>query len=361
VCPTFRLLRTDTRSPRAKVLLSYGLLKGDFEADESVRDALYVCSTCMDCTRRCPSGVKTYEVIMAARRELAKKGLIPEAEKLVIKNIEDSDNPMGEPREERVDFVPEEALARVGKGAEIMVYVGCVTSYAGIKMTGNLFKILEKSKVDYTYLGKDEPCCGLMNYLVGLEVGDFGKNLKSKIDALNPRPKTVITPCPGCFRSLSQHYKEFGVDLDVEVKHILAFLMDLIESGKLRVKKKLEGKVFYHDPCDLGRHTEIYDEPRELLSFFAEVHEFPYNREKAHCCGGGGGLQAVDYEISAGIAKDRLMEAVNEGADMIVTSCPACKNNFSQVLSDIKKETGKKLKVMDLTDIVAKYTVGAEE
>jgi glycolate oxidase len=356
VCPGFQVTRTDTRSPRAKVMLAYGLLKGDFEPDESVRDVLYICSTCMDCARRCPSSVKTLDILMAARRELAKKGLVPEGELMAIENIEKFNNPSGEPKEKRTEFYPDEALARVGKGAEILVFMGCTTSYADMKMAKNVFKILENAKVDYTLLGQDEPCCGMMNYLAGFEVGEFGEVIKKKIEALDPKPKLIITPCPGCFRSLGANYKEFGVDIGVEVKHTLDFFINLMESGKLKVKKPLKGKAFYHDPCDLGRHTGIYDEPRKLLAYFTEVHEFEHNREEAHCCGGGGGLQAAAYDVAAEIAKRRLREALDQGAEIVVTSCPACKANFSAVLSDLKKETGKKLKVMDLTDIVGKYT-----
>jgi glycolate oxidase len=355
VCPGFQVTRMDTRSPRAKVMLAYGLIKGDFEPDESVRDVLYVCSTCMDCTRRCPSKVQTLDILMAGRRELAKRGLVPEGELLAIENIKNQQNPMGELASKRTEFYPEDALARVGKGGDLLIYVGCTTSYADMKMVMNLFKILKNAKVDYGIL-KDEPCCGMMNYLAGFEVGNFGEVIKEKIAAVDPKPKLIITPCPGCFRSLSQNYKEFGVDIGVEVKHILNYIIGLLESGKLKVKKKLKGKAFYHDPCDLGRHTGIYDEPRKLLSFFTDVNEFTYNRDQARCCGGGGGLQACAYEVAADIAKRRLREAIGLGADIVVTSCPACKANFSAVLADIKKETGKKLKIMDLTDIAAKNT-----
>jgi glycolate oxidase len=359
VCPTFRLTKDETRAPRSKVIISYGILSGEIEPDETIRDALYTCTTCMDCTRRCPSKVKSYEIVMAARRLLASKGLIPTAERIATDNIAKAQNPMGEPKEKRTEFVPEAAMARVGKGAEVLVYVGCVTSFSDMKMVKNLFDIMEKAKVDYTYLGQDEPCCGMMNYLVGLTVEPFAKGMKGRLDGLKPRPSTVVTPCPGCFRSLTQNYAEH-VDLGVEVKHSLQFILDLIEKGKLKVSKKLEGKVFYHDPCDLGRHTGIYDEPRKLLSFFAEVNEFPHKRDQAHCCGGGGGLQAVNFEMAGAIAKERLKEAVAKGADIVVSACPGCKANFSQVLSELKKETGKPLKVMDLTDIVAKYTTGAD-
>jgi Fe-S oxidoreductase len=357
VCPTFRLTKSDARSPRSKVIISWGLLSGELKPDEGVRDILFTCTTCMDCSRRCPSQVKTLDITMAARRELAKLGLIPEAEKTALAHIAKENNPIGEPQEKRTEFVPEKALARIGKGAEVLVYLGCNTSFTEMKITKYLFDIMDRAGVDYTYLGKDEPCCGMLNYLVGLEVKGFAQTMKGKLDALKPRPKTVVTPCPGCFRSLSQNYAEH-LELGITVKHIVQFFLELMETGKLKVKKKLEGKVLYHDPCDLGRHTGIYDEPRKLLSYFTQVQEFQYNKEQARCCGGGGGLMAMNYEMSVGIAKERLLEAVEKGADIIVTACPSCEDSFSAALPEVKKETGTNLKVLDLTEIIAKHTSG---
>jgi len=359
VCPTFQLTRLDTRTPRTKVIVSYGILTGEIKPDESVRDAIYACTTCADCMRRCPSKVKTLEIIMSARKEMAALGLIPPGEKQALDNIAREDNPIGEPRVKRTEFIPEKALTRVGKGAEVLVYLGCNTAFTEMKITKSLFEIMERAKVDYTLLGKDEPCCGMLNYLVGLEIGSFAKNIQKKIDALTPRPRTIVTPCPGCFRSLSQNYDEH-VDLKIDVKHTIQFLLELMEKGKLKVKKKLDGKVLYHDPCDLGRHAGIYDEPRKLLSYFCTVSEFHYNRDQGHCCGGGGGLMAMDFAMATGIGKARLLEAIELGADIVVTACPSCEDSLSAVLQEVKKETGKNLKIVDLTEIVHNNTIGCE-
>jgi glycolate oxidase len=357
VCPPFRLTRDDTKAPRSKVIISFGILSGELEPEATVRDALFSCSTCMDCQRRCPSKVKTLDMIIAARRLLVLKGLIPTAVRQALDNIAKEQNPIGEPGSKRAELIPEEALARVGKGAEVLVFLGCNTAYTEMKITKYLFEIMERAKVDYTTLGKDEPCCGMLNYLVGLDVGDFAKTMKVKLDGLKPRPKTIVTPCPGCFRSLAQNYPAHE-DLGVNVKHTIQFFLELLGSGKLKVKKRLEGMVLYHDPCDLGRHTGIYDEPRKLLSYFTDVGEFQYNKELSRCCGGGGGLMAFDFEMSVGIAKARLLEAIEKGADIIVTACPSCEDALSAALQEVKKETGKALKVVDLTEIIYKNTTG---
>lgn len=361
VCPAFACTLWDHNTARSKVMYAYGILEGEIEPDESIIQAIFECSTCADCMRRCPSKVETLDIIMAARTELAERGLIPENMKMAMDNISECNNPLGQDPGKRIEFVPEEAMERIGKGGDVLMYLGCVTSLEDMKMVGSIFKLLERGGVDYTYLGNDEPCCGLLDYLAGSEnVDTFGDRMKKAIDTLEPRPKTMVASCPGCYRSLNHNYPEEGVDLGVEVKHITEYLDEILTNGDLLVKKPLEGNVFYHDPCDLGRHSGIYEPPRKLLSHFAEVKEFEYNREEARCCGGGGGLQSTNYGMTEGIAKNRVMEAIELGADMIVSACPGCKSTLSTAALDLKQETGKKVKVLDLVEIVAKYTKAKE-
>jgi len=355
-CPIVKVSGWDSDGARGKIIITYGLIHGDLKPSKYVADKIFRCTTCGDCLERCPSKVKTLEILRKTRGELAKLGLMPENMKVGIENIEKNNNPFGENPEKKLDFIPEEVLPRIGKGADVLLYLGCVISLQNMKMTSSIFNVLEKSGINYAYLGDKEPCCGVLSYLGGVGSKKSGEKLLSEINKLKPRPKTIVTPCPGCFRSLSENYPEEGIDLKVEVKHIIDYLNELIENGDLVVSEKLDGNVFYHDPCDLGRHSGIYDPPRKLLSHFAEVKEFTYNRDKAHCCGGGGGLQSVSYETAAEIAKRRVREAIDLGADIIVTACPACNSTLSTAAVDLKKETGKKIKVRDIIEIVSKNT-----
>ncbi len=360
VCPAFQSTLWDNNSSRARVMLAYGMLRGEVELDDSVVQAIFECTVCADCERRCPSKVEVEKILMATRQELAELGLIPENMKSALENMDAFNNPSGEEAEKRTEFIPEEAMAKVGKGADVLIFVGCVTSLQDMKLVKSLFKILEKSGVDYAHLGKDEPCCGLLSYLAGMGSKKYGERMKEALDSLSPRPKTVVTPCPGCYRSLHDNYTKEGIELNVDAIHIIDYLNQLINDGHLVVAKKLEDNVFYHDPCDLGRHCGIYDPPRELLSHFTDVKEFEYNRDEAHCCGGGGGLQSTNYDMTLDIAKARVMEAIELGADMIVSACPACKSTLSTAATELKKETGKRVRVRDIVEIVEKNTTGRE-
>ena len=361
VCPVFSATLWDSNTARSKIMLAYGLITGEVKPDDSVIQSIFECSTCADCKRRCPSKVETLEIIMATRQELAERGLIPANLKTSTDNINNFDNPQGDPKEKRTEFVPDDVKAKIGKGADVLVFLGCSTSYTDMKSVANIFKILDKAGVNYAYLGENEPCCGLLNWLTGYPSKPFGEAVKKVLDGLSPRPKTIITPCPGCYRSFDELYPEAGVDLGAESKHILEFINELIEGGQLKVTGKLEGTMLFHDPCDLGRHIGMYEEPRKLLSHFIELKEFQYNRDKAHCCGGGGGLQATNYELTSEMAKNRMREAASLEADFVITACPSCKATLSIAAVDLKKESGKKIKIKDLLDIVEKNTAGRDE
>lgn len=357
VCPTFRATLWDNNTARSKIMLAYGLIKGEIEPDDSVVKSIFECTGCEDCMRRCPSKVETIKIMMATRKELANLNLIPDNLKIALENIKKSGNPMGEIKDKRIDFIPENAKNRIGKGAEILLYLGCMTSLQEMKMANSIFKVMERCGIDYALLGEEEPCCGFLSYLSGCDIKKFSEQMIVAINSLQPKPKTIVTSCPGCFRTFNIIYPEEGISLDVDVKHITEFLNEMIEKGNLIVNKKLEGKVLYHDPCDLGRNCNYYDQPRKLLSHFTDVQEFEFNRNEAHCCGGGGGLQSTNYVLTTDIAKNRVKEALDLNADMIVTACPACKSTLSIAASELKKEIGRKIKVKDIIEIVERNTI----
>jgi glycolate oxidase len=133
-------------------------------------------------------------------------------------------------------------------------------------------------------------------------------------------------------------------------------LEKLITSGQITFKNGANKiKVVYHDPCDIGRHMNIYDQPRNVLSKIPSVElvEFPLNKNLAKCCGGGGGLKAYDTEMSLEIAYKRIQQAQGVGAEIIVSACPACKSNLQLAASRLRKEKKGRLKVMDITELVA--------
>ncbi|MEW5760210.1 MAG: (Fe-S)-binding protein [Candidatus Thermoplasmatota archaeon] len=336
LCPVFEQTFWESMSPRGKVMLSYGLEIGELKSKD-VLDSIYKCTNCKNCEEFCSSNVKILDIILNVRRKIFDKHK-PHGKEM--ENILNYNNPFGEKKEKREEFY----IPRNGKGKRIL-YIGCVPSYQDMKMVQSAMKLLDKFNIDYITLGKEETCCGYIAYLAGCEKvfrNCIGKNLEifEKKNA-----KEIITICAGCYRTLKKIYKEYENMQNYEIFHISEYLALLMSSKKF---SKVNGKVLYHDPCDLGRHMSIYEAPREVLSNIANLDEFKYNRKEAKCCGGGGGLKSFNIELSRKIAINRVLEANERKADIIATSCPACKSN----LRFASKMVNKNIRVMDICEVL---------
>jgi Fe-S oxidoreductase len=136
-------------------------------------------------------------------------------------------------------------------------------------------------------------------------------------------------------------------------------MQKLIDGKKLKLGGDLGKKVTYHDPCDLGRTFEIFEEPREILKAIPEVEfvEMARNRLMARCCGGGGSVIAMEPELAANMAAVRIKDAMEVGAEVIVSGCSACKDNLRKGVKAIPKDERPKIKVMDIAEIVANSIV----
>jgi Fe-S oxidoreductase len=164
-----------------------------------------------------------------------------------------------------------------------------------------------------------------------------------------------VTPCAGCFKAFKKIYPKIG-DLGLDVYHSVQYLEKLITEGRVKLGGNLGKKVTYHDPCDLGRTFQIFEEPRDILKNIPglEYVEMARNRLQARCCGGGGGLQANDPDMAVDIATERVRDALSVGAEIIVSGCAACKDNLRKGARAIPKQERGKIKVMDITEMVAK-------
>jgi glycolate oxidase len=128
-----------------------------------------------------------------------------------------------------------------------------------------------------------------------------------------------------------------------------------MDQGRIRFKKAPKVKVTYHDPCDLSRSIQMFEEPRNILRKIpgVELVEMKRNRLLTRCCGGGGGVQAHNPELAKEMAKERVMDALEVGAEMIVSSCVACKDNLKKGLRLIDREKRGNLKVIDITELIS--------
>jgi len=329
VCPTFLNLLWDAPSSRGRVIMSYGMLEGEVEPDDSVVSALYQCTLCRDCNRRCPSKVEVPDIVRAARADLVEKGLAYDEHKAFIENIKKTGN----------IFADEEVMAPIQEG-ETPVFIGC-QFLARPNKTKMYLKLFEKMGIKPKVM--KEVCCGYPMEALGF-VKDFEAH-KKKFKELFPF-KTAITLCPTCTVYLREAY---GID----AKHAMQAIAERLPKVNM---KKTSGKVTYHDPCDLSRGAKVTKEPREIIKQLGlELVEMKFNDNTSRCCGGGGGVLVSDKPLSDVMAEARIKEAVKTGVDTLVTACATCEQVLMNAATAYAEKTGNgRIKVMGLQQMVWK-------
>jgi len=358
-CPTFNITQRESRNARGRNILAFNLMNGTVEPSIELAESFYSCTTCQACTYFCPAQVRVDEIVEGVRDKLYKADFTPEPVIAVKDNIVNTGNIYASTREERIDIYPPHLKKRIQKGelkpkAETLLFMGCVPSYLDMKMVPSLIKAVETAGIDYTTLGTGENCCGFPLYLMGAKE-EFKANAEKLIDTIKATgARELITPCAGCYKTFRTLYPEIG-DMGVQLYHSVHYLDKLIRDGKIKLKGDLGKRVTYHDPCDLGRTFKIFDEPRDILQQIPglEFAEMEKNKLYARCCGGGGGVMASDPEIAVQMASVRVKDAIDIDAEIIVSGCSACKDNLRKGLKAIPKEQRPKMKIMDITEIVA--------
>jgi Fe-S oxidoreductase len=353
-CPTYGETSLESINARGRVILAYHLLTGRLEPSKELADRFYKCTTCLNCNAVCPAGVKVADIIQAARARLVKAGFLPPVDQMLVASIEKHGNPFGEATEKRTEIYPAEFKAK--DKAQTLLYLGCVASYQDLNIVPSALKIMTEAHVDFTSLGSKEYCCGYISFLVGDEK-EFEKCIDKNLGFFKEKGfKEIVTTCAGCYRTFKDLYPKYRTLDGIQVFHIVEYLEKLIQDNRLKLKdgaKKI--KVAYHDPCDIGRHMNIYEPPRNVIRALPSVElvEFPQNRNLAKCCGSGGGMKAFDTDMSLEIAFKRIQQAGSIGAEVVVSACPACKSNLNLAAARLRKEKKTRLKVMDITELVA--------
>jgi len=173
------------------------------------------------------------------------------------------------------------------------------------------------------------------------------ENIKTFIDH---GVKKILVSSPHCYHTFKNEYPEFSANF--EIVHISQFLSELMNEGRLKPVREFEKKITFHDPCYLGRHNKIFDAPRDVLKRVpgAELAEMELSRENSFCCGGGGGRIWMETPKGERFSDLRLQQAVDVGAEVLVTACPYCITNFTD--SSLSLEDGQAIEVKDITEIV---------
>ncbi|MDR3568491.1 MAG: (Fe-S)-binding protein [Syntrophobacteraceae bacterium] len=346
VCPWNRVRNFSMRKIVRQA--TFGLT--DIETED-----IWRCTTCGRCPQRCPRGVKQIESGVALRRIATEYGVFPSAVKSVRAigaSLVGEGNPLNEERSKRGNWAEGASVPSFSEGMEILYFPGCYLSYDPRmkRVAKATAAILNKAGVDFGILGSKESCCGESIRKTGDEelFKRLAKeNIKNFIDA---GVKKVLVSSPHCYHTFKNEYPEFMVNF--EVVHIAQYLFELMREGRLVVSGEYAKKVTYHDPCYLGRHNGIFDEPREVLKKAGlELVEMSECRLDSLCCGGGGGRIWMETPKGERFSDLRLDQAVEVGARVLATSCPYCITNFED--SRLNREDGEAIEIRDITEIIA--------
>jgi heterodisulfide reductase subunit D len=353
LCPAYTRYGWFAYAGGGKCYLAQGIREGVLEIDEDLADIVYHCTLCGTCLEQCATDQDPTEIGRMVRREVVKAlGGPPGDAKIVVKSTLNYRNPYQQPKAMRYRWAKGLDIKDASKEkVDTLYYVGCTAAMIPERthFALNTVKLLNAADESFGTLGQKEICCGSTTYNLGVE--DVFKEVATEnIEMLNGLGiDRVLTSCSGCYSVMKNEYPKVA-RRNFEVVHVTEYLAQLIDEGRLKPTRALDIKVTYHDPCHLGRYSELYDAPRRILEAIpgVELIEMPRSREKSWCCGAGAGVKTAFPDFAAWTGEERVKEARETGATALVTACPFCEGNLSEVVS----ATGAGMDVYDVTDLL---------
>lgn len=330
-------------------------------------EVLWSCTTCGACVEACPVDIEHVDTIVDMRRyQVLMESDFPVEAGGMLRNIESYGDPYGLGSSRRMDWAGasyDESDAAVpvvpeGKEAsgEFLLWVGCAGSLDGRARaaTQSLVRLLSAAGVSFCTLGPRESCTGDPARRMGNEYL-FQLQAKRNIETLDRSGvRRIVTACPHCFNSLANEYSALGGHY--EVLHHSQLLATLVEEGRLRPSAEIPSRITYHDPCYLGRHNGHYDEPRSVLRSLPGITnvEMDRCREKGFCCGAGGARMWMEETTGKRVNLERTDQALETGADVVVTACPYCRVMLDDGLHErlSSGDAAKETTVVDLSEIL---------
>ena len=319
-------------------------------------DELWSCTTCGACEEECPVFIEYINKIIDMRRHVLETSQNPKTFNQILMVVEKTGNPFGKPAVKRADWVKEQEIEDVkilkaGDRVDVLYYVDGYASFdpRSQEIAASIARGLKLAGMDFGILGKLEKDTGHQVRRMG-EEGLFQVLMEENTETLSGIDfKWIVTTDPHAYNALKKDYPE-----SYRVFHYSQFFLSLVETGLLRPNKAADKSDLYtyHDPCYLGRHNGIYDEPRRLLTAIPDLRlvEMDRSGDRSFCCGGGDVM--LWYEIEQEemrMAEKRVHMALETGANVMVTACPFCLMHFEDAIKTGGHED--KIRVVDLMEL----------
>ena len=354
VCSLYAGRGWESATPRGKFYFLREYAHGNIDFDQAEVDTFLMCTTCKRCNPECQVHIPIQEDFDKMRGFLVmeKEFATYPAFYLMKAAARTEHNIWAELREHRTDWVPDDVIYK--EAGPVAYWAGCTASYIIPDIARNAFRIFKEGGLEFAYMGTDENCCGAPMFMSG-QWDAFEEIVRYNIDQFQKRGiKTLMVSCPGCWVFLNHYHREWakklGLEYDLEVRHVSEVIADLIGDHRLQFKRPLDRKATWHDPCHIGRHGGIYEQPRQVLQSLPglELVEMTHNREHGLCCGSVLTRIKEPVPTSDRIAAQRLDEAAAAGADLIYTTCPCCEFQFRVAGESI----GHPMRTIDFTNAV---------
>jgi Fe-S oxidoreductase len=383
-CPSISKYNFHAYSGGGRIGMALAMLEKKIGYTKELLNIIYNCQMCGACDISCKYAMDM-EVLLPInefRIRCVEEGHTHPALDKVINNLRKQGTMVPGTRGKRAAWAEGLDLKDATKEkVKVYYHVGCLTSYDREyqKLAKVIVKILKKAGVDFGIGYENETCCGGRAFQMGYKE-DFLNQAKRNMDMLKKAGvKTLITGCADGYQAFKVLYDKYDLKGDLEVLHITEYLSRLIKEEKLKLNKKVDLNVTYHDPCYLGRLGEpwihwrgekvtghmyrfdppkkyrrgtfgIFEPPRYVLKSIPglKLVEMDRTREYSWCCGSGGGVKETNPEFAIWTAKERIEEAESTGAKAVVTACPWCEKNFNDAL----KENGNTLEVLDVVELL---------
>ncbi len=381
ICPSIDMFNFHAYSGGGRIIIALALEMGRIKPSQELIEIVYKCTECGGCAVACKflNTLEPLEIIVKLREKLVTLGYGPMPEhQQYIQSIKNNNNPYNEAHEKRLDWLPQDI--KIDPEAKVLYFIGCTSSYRRKEIAIATARIMNAANYPFKILTENEFCCGSPILRVG-DKKSFLDQVHKNINIIEKEAiETVVFSCAGCYDTFKVYYPLIN-KYKFKVLHTTELFNELIESSKLELNKEVPYKVTYHDPCHLGRNSELYEEwdgdelqmmplvsisipekpkrcgkygvyeaPRKLLEKIPglDFTEMERVKEYAYCCGAGGGVKSAFPEFALKTAKTRIEEAEHTGAEIISSACPFCSTNLKDGIED----KGSNLKFYDISELI---------